>query len=176
MCTTAWARRSLLWGVLLVCGCGARSSLGAGRAEGCREGGASVEVPSTTPWFDTGVDVVDDQHLQIAATGMVQYGEKPEQVTDADGGHYSGTKFFASAVLPTTVVVSLIGKIGGSAAIGTGTLLPEGAPDDGPGFVGTSYDEFVPETGRLFLGFNDQPQAFGDNTGTFAATITLSCE
>jgi hypothetical protein len=78
-------------------------------------------------------------------------------------------------VLPTTVVVCLTGKVGGTTAVDTGTLLPEGTPDDGPGFVGTSYDEIVPESGRLFLGFNDRAQAFGDNSGGFTVTITLSC-
>ena len=48
--------------------------------------------------------------------------------------------------------------------VGTGTPLLEGTPDDGPGFVGASYDEIAPESGRLFLGFNDQKQALGDNT------------
>lgn len=132
-------------------------------------------MPSTAPWFDTGIDLTAGERLQITATGTVVYGVNPEQVTDADGGHYSGTKFFTSAVLPTTVVVSLTGKVGGTTAIDTGTLLPEGTPDSGPGFVGTSYDEYVPETGRLFLGFNDRVNAFGDNSGAFTVTITLSC-
>jgi hypothetical protein len=78
-------------------------------------------------------------------------------------------------VLPTAVVVSLIGKVGGTTAVDTGAPLLEGAPDDGPGFVGASYDEIVVESGRLFLGFNDQKQAFGDNSGAFTVTITLSC-
>ena len=80
-----------------------------------------------------------------------------------------------AAVLPTTMVVSLIGKVGGTTAVGTGTPLLEGTPDDGPGFVGASYDEIAPESGRLFLGFNDKEHAFGDNSGAFTVTITLSC-
>jgi hypothetical protein len=160
---------------LLVCGCGARSSLDVPPDEGCMNETTSMEVPSTTPWFDTGIDVTVGQRLQITATGMVRYGEDPEQVTDADGGHYTGEKFFTSAVLPTTVVVSLTGKVGGTAAVDTGTLLLEGVPGEGPGFVGTSYDEIAPESGRLFLGFNDRKQAFSDNSGAFIVTITLSC-
>ena len=160
---------------LLAAGCGARSSLELPRIEGCQDQTTILEVPSTTPWFDTGIDVTAGQVLQITATGTVSYGELPEQVTDADGGHYSGQKFFDTAVLPNTVVVSLIGKIGGSAAVDTGELLPEGAPDSGPGFVGAVYEEVMPVSGRLFLGFNDRKNAFGDNIGAFTVTLTLSC-
>jgi hypothetical protein len=165
----------VLGGVLLVGGCGARSSLDAPLDGGCVSEMPSMQVPITTPWFDTGIDVTAGQHLQITATGIVRYGDKPKQVTDANGGTFTGKKFFTTAVLPTTIVCSLIGKVGGTTTLGTGTPLPEGTSDDGPGFVGTSYDEIVPESGRLFLGFNDQVQAFGDNTGSFTVTITLSC-
>lgn len=166
----------VLWLVPLVCGCGARSALDVPLGEGCAGETASMEVPSTSPWFDTGIDVAADQHLHITATGTVHYGENPEQVTDANGGHHTGKKFFTAAVLPTTVIVSLIGKVGGTTAVDTGTLLVEGTPNDGPGFVGASYDEFAVESGRLFLGFNDQKKAFGDNSGAFTVTITPSCE
>ena len=165
----------MLWLVLLVCGCGARSTLDAPLDGECARETANMDVPSTTPWFDTGIDVTAGQHLHITATGTVRYGGDEKQVTGANGGHYTGKKFFMAAVLPTTVVVSLIGKVGGTAAVGAGTPLPEGTPDDGPGFVGTSYDEIVAESGRLFLGFNDQKQAFGDNSGAFTVTITLIC-
>jgi hypothetical protein len=165
----------VLWLMPLVCGCGARSGLDAPLDEGCVREMASMQVPSTAPWFDTGIDVVAGQHLQITATGTVRYGVNENQVTGANGGHPSGKKFFTAAVLPTTVVVSLIGKVGGTTAVDTGAPLLEGTPTDGPGFVGASYDEVVLESGRLFLGFNDQKQAFGDNSGAFTVTITLIC-
>jgi hypothetical protein len=160
---------------LLAGGCGARSTLDAPLGEKCVPEMTSMQVPITTPWFDTGIDVAAGQRLQITATGTVRYGAMDKQVTDANGGNFTGKKFFMAAVYPSTVVCSLIGKVGGTAEVGTGTPLPEGTPDDGAGFVGTSYDEIVPESGRLFLGFNDQVQAFGDNSGTFTVTITLSC-
>jgi hypothetical protein len=164
-----------LWLVPLVCGCGARTGLGVPLDGGCVPETVSMQVPSTTPWVDTGVDVTAGQHLHLTATGTVRYGGDARQVTDANGGTYYGRKFFTTAVLPTTVVVSLIGKVGGTTAVGTGTPLPEGTPNDGPGFVGTSYDEIVPESGRLFLGFNDQEQAFADNSGAFTVAVTLVC-
>ena len=160
---------------LLACGCGARSELDVPRDEGCVGETTSIQMPSTAPWFDTGIDVTAGQHLHITATGAVRYGGKEKQVTDPNGGHYTGKKLFMAAVLPTTVVVSLIGKVGGTTAVDTGALLPEGTPKSGPGFVGASYDEIVLESGRLFLGFNDRKQAFGDNSGAFTVTITLSC-
>jgi hypothetical protein len=172
-----WSGRAgpVLGVALLVCGCGARSALDVPLDEGCVSETTSMEMLSTAPWFDTGIDVTAGQHLHITATGMVRYGVDPKQVTDADGGHYTGTKFFETAVLPATVVCSLTGKVGGTTAVDTGTLLPEGTPTNGPGFVGASYDEIVPESGRLFLGFNDRKDAFGDNSGAFTVTITLSC-
>jgi hypothetical protein len=161
---------------LLVCGCGARSSLGVPVADdACAPEPATLQVPPTTPWFDTGIDVTAGQRVHILATGTVRYGGDPKQVTDANGGHFTGQKFFTTAVLPNTVVVSLTGKVGGTTAVDTGTPLPEGTPGDGAGFVGAAYDEIVPESGRLFLGFNDRVNAFGDNSGGFTVTITLSC-
>jgi hypothetical protein len=164
-----------LWWVLLVCGCGARSTLDVPLDGECALETVSMQVPSTTPWSDTGIDVTAGQRLHITSTGMVRYGGKEQQVVDANGGNYTGKKFFEAAVLPATVVCSLIGKVGGTTAFDTGAPLPGGTPDVGLGFIGASYDEIVPESGRLFLGFNDQKQAFGDNSGAFSVTITLSC-
>ena len=174
----AWivrTRGATLGLLVLGCGCGARSGLDVPVESGCMVGTATLQVPSTAPWFDTGIDVTAGNRLQITATGTVRYGGDAQQVTDANGGTYYGKKFFTTAVLPSAVVVSLIGKIGGTTDIGSGTPVPEGTPGDGPGFVGTSYGETVPESGRLFLGFNDQTQAFADNSGAFTVTITLIC-
>ena len=44
--------------------------------------------------------------------------------------------------------LSLIGRIGEVA-------LPEGAPERGLGFVGSSSSELTALSGRLYLGFND---------------------
>ncbi len=135
--------------------------------------GYVFSISSTTPWTDTGLDVLAGTELLITATGMVQYGPFAQQITDANGGDYTGTKFFSDAVLSNTVVVSLIGKIGGTTTIGTGAPIPEGVPGNGIGFVGTSYDQVMPTSGRLFLGFNDRIGYFGDNSGSFAVTVTV---
>lgn len=134
-----------------------------------------IHVRSETPWFDTGIDVSAGSRLTVRAAGIVRYGGSPQQVTDANGGNFDGQMFFYTAVLPNTVIVSLIGKIGGSVSLDTGTPVPEGTPGDGPGFIGVSYDRVLPASGRLFLGFNDQRTMFGDNSGSFTVSITLRC-
>jgi len=154
--------------------CGARTELDAPLDAPCARS-STLDVPVDAPWFDTGIDVVAGERLRVSALGIVRYGGDAKQVTDANGGNFDGQQFFSTAVLPDTVVCSLVGKVGGSTAVDTGTPLPEGTPGDGPGFVGTTYDEIVPTSGRLFLGFNDQRQAFGDNRGSFAVTIQLGC-
>lgn len=156
--------------------CGARTELDAARGAAsdappdaaCVAGDFTLQVPATTAWTDTGIDVVAGTTLTIHASGTVKYGGMASQVTGPNGGNFDGQKFFSTAVLPGAVVVSLIGKI-------DETPLPEGTPGDGAGFVGASYQITVPASGRLFLGFNDQRQAFGDNAGSFSVTVSVSC-
>ncbi len=167
-------------------GCGARTGLGVAGGSGAGDAGPrdaacvsrtlTRQVPVASPWFDTGIDLVAGARLVVHATGTVRYGGGGLQLTDANGGNFDGQKFFGSAVLPGAVVVSLIGKTGGSATVGTGAPVPEGTPGDGTGFVGTSYDRTVPSGGRLFLGFNDQRDAFGDNSGAFTVAVMVVCE
>jgi len=75
--------------------------------------------------------------------------------------------------VPSAVIFSLLGKIGGSTAFGSSgsSLLPPGKPGKGLGFVGSSYSQTVLTSGRLFLGFNDD--VFGDNSGSFSVTINV---
>ena len=133
----------------------------------------TMDVTSTVPWTDTGIYIAAGSQLDITASGIVAYGGSPGQVTDANGGNWDGQQFFQTAVLPNTIIVSLIGKIGGTTDIGTGTPVPEGTPGDGPGFVGISYSEVTSTSGELFLGFNDQVGAFWDNSGSFSVTIDV---
>ena len=155
----------------------ASDSSSGSEAATCASLHASLQVPSESPWSDTGIDVVAGMTLTITASGTVSYYGSYDKLTGPDGVNWDGQKFFADAVLPNTIVVSLIGRVGGSTAIDTGTPLPEGTPGDGPGFVGSSYERVVPASGRLFLGFNDQrmASAFADNSGSFDVTVTLHC-
>jgi hypothetical protein len=134
----------------------------------------TLAVPGTAPWTDTGISITAGSQLAITASGTVGYGFESGQVTDANGGDISGAQFFADAVLPNAIGHSLIGKIGGTTDIGTGIPVPEGTPGNGPGFVGTSYDEVISTSGELFLGFNDEAGTFYDNSGSFSVTITVT--
>ncbi len=185
-----------LLAVTLVCACGARTELDDGDFV---SGGANdvsndavrdaavgdeclpnvtttLQIPITSPWFDTGIDVAVGTELTIHAAGIVRYGPHPPQTTDANGGNFDGQQFFSSAVLPDVIICSLIGKVGGTTTIGTGTTLPvgDGVSGKGAGFVGIDYHAIVTTAGRLFLGFNDQTGDFGDNSGAFTVTITTS--
>jgi hypothetical protein len=134
-----------------------------------------LSISSTSPWTDTGISVYAGALLSIQATGTVSYfGDNTQAVTGPGGTNYDGTQFFPESVYPNTTVVSLIGKIGGTTTIGTGTALPGGLPGNGVGYVGSSYSEVVPTTGELFLGFNDQVGSFGDNSGSFQVSVTVA--
>ncbi len=133
-----------------------------------------IAIPSSTPWTDTGIDVPNGSLLSIEAKGQVIYWDVNNARTDANGVNWDGERFFQNAILPDAIVVSLIGKIGGTTNLGSGTPVPAGRSGDGAGFVGKSYHEFIPESGRLFLGFNDTPNAFGDNIGSFHVTISIA--
>jgi hypothetical protein len=131
-------------------------------------------IPSTVPWTDTGIFVNSGTILSIQASGMVSYwGSRPYAVTEPGGTNWDGTQFFADATLPDTTVVSLIGKIGGTSMAGSGTPVPEGLPGNGEGYVGASYNQRVTTGGELFLGFNDRPCCFYDNSGSFSVTVVL---
>lgn len=134
-----------------------------------------MTLPSSSAWTDTGLNVQANARLLVSAAGMVRYGPLSQQLTDANGGNWDGQRFFSTAVLPNAVVVSVIGKVGGTTALGTGQVLREGRTGDGDGFVGVAYDRLTPDAGRLFLGFNDLPGSFYDNSGSFAVTITAHC-
>ncbi len=141
------------------------------------------DVPVGSPWTDTGIDVIAGQLLVITTDpdDTVIFGVYEGREINADGvgdfgvgglGGYYGTLIGDSdCVLPGTVAPTLIGKIGGTTEIGTGTSLPEGVVGKGAGFVGTYYNRIVPQSGRLYLGFNDS--YFPDNVGVFATEISV---
>ncbi len=120
-------------------------------------------MPAPQPWTDTGVDVDVGTVVTIHASGTVHYGGLAAQQTDANGGDYTGATYFPKAVYPTAIVCSLIGRVGDA---------PVPAKN---GFVGVDYQETMTAGGRLFLGFNDQADMFGDNSGAFDVSITTSC-
>jgi hypothetical protein len=127
-------------------------------------------------WQDSGVSVVAGQTLVLTATGLTH----PDQFsyTDANGvgdsanGPFPGYGTDPNSIAPPAVYCSLIGKVGGNANVGTGILLPEGAPGKGAGFVGTPYQQVIPTSGELFFAYNDAIN-FGDNTGAYTLTFSV---
>ena len=81
------------------------------------------------------------------------------------GPGWDGTQSVPGDPLPTAIHLSLIGRIGEVA-------LPEGAPERGLGFVGSSYSELTALSGRLYLGFNDD--YYVDNSGALVTVKTTT--
>lgn len=155
-------------------GSDASSEPAALRPDACLPRTVTLEVPISAPWVATGLIVVAGSHLIVHATGTVRYGGGADQIGDANGSSYP-QKFFPAAVLPNTIISTLIGKVGGTTTIDTGAPVPEGAPGAGPGFVGASYDQVMTASGPLFLGYNDQRDWYYDNVGSVTVTITTGC-
>ena len=133
-----------------------------------------LTVPSTAPWFDTGVDLQAGQQLSITANGLVNWATgSPGINADGVGEGWDGTLRHPGTVAPSAIWLSLIGKVGGDLNIGSGNLLPEGIPGKGAGFVGSAYEGTLPTGGRLFLGFNDTTANFGDNGGAFSVNVVV---
>ncbi len=114
-----------------------------------------VNFAISTPWLDTGIDIKDGDFISISSVhseknppcdgrvGCPPYRD-PDDVIE---GGFAGDGLKA-----------LIGKIG----------------DDGMVFsVGRGTEFIATDTGRLFIGYNDCEDCFGDNTGAFEATITV---
>ena len=134
------------------------------------ESAVLFDVPATVPWTDTGIYLSAGDELLISASGKVNYGPAPVQSCDANG---AWKQFQSGTVLPGANLYSLIGKTGGTTAIGDGTAIPEGRLGYGSGFVGTYYCQLISTGGELYLGFNDGVGTFSDNSGDFLVTLSV---
>lgn len=122
-------------------------------------------------WQDSGLDVVAGQDLTVEALGDVWYSVVAYVNADGVGNFHDGT-VIGGDLSASAVIYSLVGKVGGTDALGTGTLLPEGVLGKGAGFVGSMYNQTVPVSGRLYFGFNDS-QPFFDNHGSFEVRFAV---
>ncbi len=131
-----------------------RGSVGIGA--GAPGGSYLIVFPIAMPWIDTGIDVAPGDLLTITAvpsknhppcdgrTGCPPYREPGTVMSDGALGWG---------------LTALVGRIG----------------DDGKPFsVGASYDGPVSGPGRLYLGYNDCWACWGNNTGAFDVTITVT--
>ncbi len=133
----------------------------------------TLNIPDTVAWTDTGINIAAGSELEISASGTVTYGLSAGETIGPNGGNPGGSQFLPDAVVPSAILHSLIGKTGGTTAVGNGTPVPEGTPGDGTGFVGVSYDKIISSGGELFLGFNEEVGGFSDNSGSFSVTVTV---
>jgi len=110
----------------------------------------AVTVQPNTPWTNTGVDVRAGDGLVIIARGEWSRGDDTPRSGPAGNGSDP------SATLPSAPAGALIGKIG------TIVFL-----------VGDNYRQQAPAAGRLFIGINDEPGAYGDNIGEMHASVDV---
>lgn len=114
-------------------------------------------------WTDTGVDIIAGQKLTILSYGFASTSGKTEPQVVERWGSPSGTSFSRSGLAdqtglaPGIIWQSLVGKIRSS-----GT----------PFYVAEAYSQSATQSGRLYLGYNDQRGlSFTDNFGYFVSFV-----
>ena len=118
------------------------------RPAGLRE--REVVVSADVPWNDAGIEVRAGQIVYFTATGRVSWG--PGRRDGAAGERNSPRN--PARPIPGRPGAALIGKVG----------------DQDPFFIGDEQGPVrVRETGRLYLGINDD--FLGDNSSNFRVTV-----
>jgi hypothetical protein len=125
-----------------------------------------VDVPATTVWLDTKIDLLSGAEIQVTATGTGQYSS-----TDSKG--QTKTQTFSPAGLPRSFR-DLIHQYPAPNA-GHGALIGRiGAGDGGQSFaIGESQKLDIPVPGRLFLGINQGSREAATAQGSFHVTIAV---
>jgi hypothetical protein len=110
----------------------------------------NITVAGNQPWTDTGITVNAGDRVQFQASGQIMFGRTAGMNATPDGN----ASMHGNYPDPTVPVGALLGKIGNGKpfAIGMQTQ-PLG----------------MPESGRLFLGVNDND--FSDNSGAFTVVV-----
>lgn len=121
---------------------------------------ATVSVPATQPWVDTGVFINIGDSVSITANGTIYLSGGAPGTTAAGASNCVATandsKPPGPFLAPGLTCWSLVGRIGSNPAFEVGT---------GTSFIATS-------SGELNLSVNDN--YFPDNRGSFTATITAT--
>jgi hypothetical protein len=119
----------------------------------------TVSISSTTStWQSTGVVLNPGDLVQISATGLVCNSFNAATQTCRPGAWSSPScsPYASGGLLCSDFSAGLLGRIGGSGCF----------------CVGESFSSVVTQGGELYLGFNDV--AYGDNSGSFTVTITVT--
>jgi|SRR5579864_5122865 len=131
-----------------------------------------VNAAQDSPGLDTGIDLVAGSTLTITAQGTAAYGVSgsscPEETNPdgsiAGGGGTCSPDMDPSATLPSVPVGVLLASIG----------QPGTSSSSGWFAVGSHYAQKVSSGGRLFLIYNDDPGQYGNNSGSYQVTVTIT--
>ena len=118
-------------------------------------GEEQVVVPATAPWSAsvTTFTVEEGDRVLIHAEGEWRSGS---WTGGADGDIPSGPQG-GGYIMPDAYAYSLIGRI-----------------DDGePFYIGSAYRGYAESSGTLYLGMNDVPGIYGDNSGVVSVKVGL---
>ncbi len=143
--------RALSFAAIVVLGVAVGLSFGASSFGS--DGTRTLAVPAATPFLSTRVMLAKNEHATISAHGLISYGS---QNPSCAGDHITPNGCSAETICP----------VGG----GCGALV--GRVENGKPFI-VGAGRTVDGPGALWLGINDVPGAFGDNSGAFHVTITV---
>jgi hypothetical protein len=112
----------------------------------------SVVVPANVQWTNTGFNVTRGQYLRFEPSGEIRLSTNGEDIGHAAGATTGRTA--PNATIPTIPVGALIGRVGNGQ----------------PFSIGDTTNAFdMPDSGRLFLGVNDDHVA--DNSGNYVVKV-----
>jgi hypothetical protein len=112
----------------------------------------SVVVPSNVQWTNTGFNVTRGQYLRFEPSGEIRLSTNGEDIGRPAGA--MSARHADKATIPTIPVGALIGRVG------NGQPFP----------IGDTTNAFdMPDSGRLFLGVNDDHVA--DNSGNYVVKV-----
>ena len=112
----------------------------------------SVVVPSNVEWTNTGLNVSRGQYLRFEPSGEIRLSTNGEDIGRAAGA--MSARRADKATIPSIPVGALIGRVGNGQ----------------PFSIGDTTNAFdMPESGRLFLGVNDDHVQ--DNSGNYVVKI-----
>jgi hypothetical protein len=123
------------------------------------------DVPATTMWLDTKLDLLAGAEIEVTATGNATYpaadAKSRDQTFTPDGLARSWRDLVREYPVANSGHGALIGRIGASQAGGQ------------PFSLGASQKSDIPIPGRLFLGINQGTKEAATATGSFHVTVAI---
>jgi hypothetical protein len=125
---------------------------------GSREHHIPIEIPASSSWVDTGVDVTNKTvHIKYVSGNWSNDGGA--HTCDGEGFIPESNDFrdlIPKLILSNAPLGALIGKT-----------------NDAPFFVGNTYED-RPGEGHLFLSINDKPDSLDDNNGSLRIELWVT--